>query len=157
MREVTGDLWDYQGAGKWIVITTNGVVNGKGLAVMGRGIAREAAIKYSFLPKLLAERIQQHGNHVFAFGVYRIITLPVKHKWFEPADPNLIRRSLQELVTVARAIDARPCYLVRPGCGNGQLSWDRIRPMVEIELDGPDFVVVERSKDDDVDEQERMA
>ena len=156
MLEVTGDLWSYQGDGKWIVITTNGVVNAQGKAVMGRGVAREAAMKYSFLPKLLGERIQQHGNHVFAFGVYRIITLPVKHRWSEPADPSLIRRSLQELVVVARAIDARPVYLVRPGCGNGQLSWDKIKLMVKIELDGNDFVVVERSKDDEI-EQETMA
>lgn len=40
MREITGNLWDYyEKPGYVVCITTNGVVNAKGRAVMGRGCA----------------------------------------------------------------------------------------------------------------------
>jgi hypothetical protein len=156
MKEVSGDIWGYHAQNKWIVITTNGVVNAQGKAVMGRGVAREAAMKFSDLPRRLAERLNTHGNHVFVFGPYRLITLPVKHQWFERADMQLVARSVQELIVVARALDARPVYMVRPGCGNGQLNWVDVHPTLVNILDN-NFVVVERSSDDSLDEQERMS
>jgi len=95
MKEVFGNLWDFDGT---IAITTNSFVKRDGSCVMGRGCAKEAAVRFEWLPRKLGAAISKHGNHVFYFPEYRLITFPVKHVWWEPADPKLIERSARELL-----------------------------------------------------------
>ena len=45
MIETSGNLWHFHTQGRWVVTTTNGSVRKDGCAVMGRGVAREAAAK----------------------------------------------------------------------------------------------------------------
>jgi hypothetical protein len=86
MKEVFGDLWELDGI---IAITTNGFVKRERICVMGRGCARQAAVRLE-LPCKLASRISAEGNHVFHFPEHRLITFPVKHNWWEAADLGLI-------------------------------------------------------------------
>ena len=51
MKEVFGDLWKFDGI---IAITTNGFVKRDRTCVMGRGCARQAAVRFSELPRKLA-------------------------------------------------------------------------------------------------------
>jgi hypothetical protein len=51
VKEIVGNIWDYYDKGHWIVITTNGIVNKNGEAIMGRGVALEAAKKFKDLPR----------------------------------------------------------------------------------------------------------
>ena len=83
MKEVFGDLWEFDGI---IAITTNGFLKRDRTCVMGRGCARQAAVRFRELPRKLASRISAEGNHVFYFPEYRLITFPVKHNWWEAAD-----------------------------------------------------------------------
>ena len=65
---------------------------------MGRGCARQAAVRFPELPRKLASRISTEGDRVFYFPEYRLITFPVKHNWWEAADLGLIQRSASELL-----------------------------------------------------------
>lgn len=141
MIERAADLWlepaDFR------VITTNGAIRRDGCAVMGRGCAREAAQRYPAFPKLLGDRLKATGNRVYFFADQTlgapcgVFTFPVKHHWNERADMDLIAASVEsfkrQLLACARYV------MPRPGCGNGQLDWRRVRPLL---VDLPDTVTV---------------
>lgn len=127
MIEVTGDLWTYPADIR--VITTNGSIRKDGCAVMGRGCAREAALKFPELPARLGEELRLFNNHVFYFPEYALITFPVKSLWFEDADTNLIAESVREFATYQYQA-GRTYVMPRPGCGNGRLKWAHVRPLL---------------------------
>src|SRR5437899_12580459 len=97
MKEVFGDLWEFDGT---IGITTNGSVKRDRTCVMGRGCARQAAVRFPDLPRKLASRISAEGNHVFYFSEHRLITFPVKHNCCEAADLGLLERSARALLKI---------------------------------------------------------
>lgn len=135
MKEVVGDLWTYPADVR--VITTNGTINSKQKCVMGRGCAREAALKFPELPTLLAFKIRAEGNHPYDFPDLGLISFPVKHEWFERADLTLIRTSALQL---KRMLDPDKIYVMgRPGCGNGGREWREVKPLL---ADLPDNVHV---------------
>lgn len=153
MIEVFGDLWTYtplkDGAAQPIIrcITTNGMVKRDGTCVMGRGCAREAAKKWPLLPHMIGSHIRESGNVVGSFiprGGPFLLSFPVKHKWMEPADPDLISKSAQDLEYLARQDPGIIYLLPRPGCGNGQLAWKDVRPLLEFL---PDNVLVITNED----------
>jgi hypothetical protein len=148
MIEQYGNIWQLKGDA--ICITTNGFVKKNGEAVMGAGIAKEAAKQFPHLPKLLGNTIKVRGNHLAVFfneishyngeegaiSNQDIVSFPVKHNWFEKADMELIRRSARELMKWA---DQLPHWervlLPRPGCGNGKLDWSDVKREIEPILD----------------------
>lgn len=117
------NLWDLHAKGDWCCITTNGAINSYGKLVMGRGCAKEAAIKFDGLAEQLACRVRADGNHVYSVSTIKLLTFPVKHHWAEAADLKLIRRSAEELANFADTHQWPLIYLPRPGCGNGRLNW----------------------------------
>lgn len=124
MIEVIGDLWAAPTA--WKIITTNGTYRRDGRAVMGRGCAMEAKERYPSLPARLGLRLQDEGNHVYVFEDIGVITFPVKEKWFYQAEVTLIAQSVREFEKI---LDPKSSYtIVRPGCGNGGLKWEQVRP-----------------------------
>jgi len=139
MIEITGNIWTFHRTG-WVAITTNGVVKPDGSAVMGRGVALQAAQRFPDLPYELGMRLRWYGNRVFAFPQYRLYTLPVKHNWWEKANLSLIIVSCRRLAAVVPW--QRDVFLVRPGCGAGGLAWEIVRPAIADILDDR-FVVVE--------------
>jgi hypothetical protein len=60
MQELVGNIWDHHQDG-WIVVTTNGIIKSNGDAVMGAGIALEAARKFPDLPRQLGDRLRVIG------------------------------------------------------------------------------------------------
>lgn len=155
MKEITGNIWEAHELGHWVVITTNGIVNSRGRAVMGRGVALQAALRFPALALDLGERLRRHGNWLHWFPPYRIVTFPVKEHWRDQASFGLIARSAKELSVWLDQVTSEPLgpalltpirppiFLVRPGCGNGGLDWSQVKPMIEPLLDNR-FVVVER-------------
>lgn len=136
MIECTGNIWDAlpteDGSLVALVVTTNGTVNRHGAAVMGRGIAKEAKDRFPTLPFDLGFHLECHGNVPAAFAydnaVYDIWTLPVKYHWYERASIPLIQQSIARLEHGVRDYDY--IYMPRPGCGNGRLSWEEVKPML---------------------------
>lgn len=137
MTEAFGNLWDYPA--DWRVITTNGTVKQNGEAVMGRGCAAEAKAKFPGIAKALGTHLASVGNIMCVATELKLLTFPVKHHWFQDADPRLIEESAADLARFARAIAPATIVLPRPGCGNGRLSWAMVKPLL---ADLPDNVVV---------------
>jgi hypothetical protein len=144
VREQKGDLWDLQkqNPGSWICITTNGFIKKTGQCVMGRGCAKEAALKYPILPFLLGSHVLMYGNVPSYFHEFKIISFPVKHVRWDPADLELIKGSAVWLLGASLLQPDTLYFLPRPGCGNGQRDWEKeVKPLL-LSLEMPDNVVV---------------
>jgi hypothetical protein len=135
VKEITGNLWDYYDQNGYpVCITTNGSVKKNGEAVMGRGCAKEAMDRYRGFPKMLGDRIKAYGNkpHLFHLSGCRIIiTFPVKVEWHYQANKDLIRSSAMILKHIVDRLGIEKIVIPRPGCGNGQLKWEEVKPILE--------------------------
>ena len=128
MKEVFGNVWTYQA--NVVCIPTNGFIRRNGKGVMGAGVAKQGRDKYRYLglETILGRELRTKGNHIIYLMPW-LWTFPVKHKWSEPADLDLIKRSAEEL---RNAQDPNLIYVLpRPGCGNGQLKWEDVKPIIE--------------------------
>lgn len=129
MIEVVGNLWAYPA--DYRVITTNGSVKSNGCCVMGRGCAKEARDRYPGLDRELGFQIANCGNTVLYFEEYKLLSFPVKHKWMEKADRKLINRSADGLSKWIKYLgEDRKFVMPKPGCGNGGLQWENVRPLI---------------------------
>jgi hypothetical protein len=146
MLETYGNLWELADQGcDALVITTNGYVRKDGRAVMGRGIAKEAADRFLELPGQLGTALRKEGNHcfVFAYQPYDIVAFPVKPifgpngepGWRARAEIPLIETSARELVKLADRYDWTDVLMPRPGCGFGSLKWAQVKPVISPILD----------------------
>jgi hypothetical protein len=142
VNEIYGDLMAFHGRKGYIIcITTNGFITKDGRGVMGRGCAKEAADMDSTLPGLLGKSLRAKGN-ILSRLTQDLISFPVKHQWFEDADPKLIRTSAIALKEMALVTPEIKFILPRPGCGNGGLDWEKIvKPLLE-EVNLPNNVVI---------------
>jgi hypothetical protein len=146
MLEITGNIWDFHNKGFWITITTNGNVNIKGEAIMGKGIALEAKRRYPEIPILLGKKISNIGNCLHYWGEKGLLFLPTKYNWWENSDIALIEKSCRELRDFFDKVITEyptPIYVVRLGCENGKLDWQNVKPILEKYLDDR-FIVVSR-------------
>lgn len=144
MREVNGDMWKYLERRNFVLfIPTNGSRRKDGCGVMGRGVALQAAEMFPDLPKTLGNSIKGRGNCVSFLmdQPNHIYSFPVKHKWFEKADKKLIKQSVVQLLALAQKHPDKRYVLPRPGCGNGKLKYEDVRPLLKIL---PDNVMVIR-------------
>jgi len=119
----------------WRCVTTNGVVKDNGECVMGAGVAKAIKGKYPEVPRILGQHIKMWGNIVWADHPNKLIYFPVKHKWWQMADLKLIESSTKQLFAIIEAhpnwFANQPIFLPRPGCGNGKLSWDDVKQVIE--------------------------
>lgn len=136
MQEVTGNLWTFPAHIR--VITTNGTVKKNGECVMGRGCAAEAKKLFNGISWLIGSMIKEDGNNVYVFSYPPAIlaTFPVKHNWYEKADLCLIKRSAEQLAKYCENMPkGYKVVLPRPGCGNGGLRWEDVKPILAPILD----------------------
>jgi hypothetical protein len=139
MTEITGNIWDYRET-SIVAITTNGQVTKNGKAVMGRGVAAQAASMFPSLPARLGQCLAASGNHVHNLD-YNIISFPVEHSPYDVPDLHLIERSAQELVTLADQRGWQSIVVPRPGCGGGGLSWKEVQPLLKKYFDDRFMVI----------------
>lgn len=146
MIEEQGNVWLSQKRSDWIVILTNGSVNNKGQAIMGKGIALEAAQRFHNLPAQLGIRLKYDGNTVQCFPEYGLFTFPTKQEWYEPSNLKLIGRSCTTLVNMvsARGLAGR-ILIPRPGCGNGKLTWHQVKPVCTQHFRADKYVIFSRN------------
>lgn len=140
MKEISGDIWECDG---WKVITTNGVVNKDGMAIMGGGIAKQASERFPGLRKELGKLIDVFGNEVYRFQDLKLFTFPTKSDWKEESDISLIERSCVRLLQFVNTMDIKEIYMVRPGCGKGNLKWSDVKNVLEKYFDDR-FIIVEK-------------
>ena len=142
ITETTGDIWDLAYNDYWRVIPTNGSVNRSGRAVMGRGVALQAAQKFPDLAIDLASSLQREGLHVKLYVDRGLILFPVKFAWHQKASLTLIGRSCQELVDLLLSPGVK-VVMPRVGCGNGKLEWPQVKPILSHYLGNlPNSIVV---------------
>ena len=144
MREIEGDIWDYHAKGNWITITTNPIQRADGALIMGRGVAQQAKERFPELPYVLGRLVASGGNVPYKLDRWKIVSFPVKHHWQQPADTSLIVQSAEMIRDLCQEFQIRPLYMVRPGCGNGGLSWVHVKPLIQAAFYDEDFVIVER-------------
>lgn len=128
--EKKGDIWDDQYDEYWKVIPTNGDVNRFGLAIMGKGVALQAADKFPSLRKDLGVSLKTNGLGVKLYPDQRLIIFPVKYHWKYKASKRLIAISSKQL---QRFITTTEMKIVMPrvGCGNGGLQWQSVQPVLQ--------------------------
>lgn len=139
MKEDIGNLWEYPA--EYRCITTNGVLNSRSELIMGAGVALEAKRRFPGLPAKLGKYVYVFGNRPFICPTERIITFPTKQDWRNKSSLVLISLSAQHLLRIADKWNIRSIAIPRPGCGNGGLSWDDVKPILSPLLDDR-FVVV---------------
>ena len=146
MIEVRGNLFGQQG---WLCITTNGFVKNNGRAVMGAGCAKYIRDAVPDIDLALGKAIRQYGNVVRPIGSYNnnpVFSFPVKHNWWEKADIKLIQVSAVQLyrnyIRMFPNNDGPDVFIPRPGCGNGKLKWEEVKPHLEIILKSDKFKII---------------
>jgi hypothetical protein len=140
MIEITGDVWEFYKQPKSVIcIPTNGDINCYGDAIMGRGVAAQAKLRCNFIDTELGGCIIANGNIINWLDHGLVLSFPVKHHWNEKANFDLIQKSRDELKKIATFLDEHKFYLPRPGCGNGGLDYNDVRPLM---LSLPDNVYV---------------
>lgn len=137
-----------------ICLTTNGSMRKDGGAVMGRGNALQARRLWYGLDKLLGKLLKKRGNCVQVLtretdaGIkylrlprssggpllcpvpWHIVAFPVKDQWHEKADLDLIGTGAKALRKLIKEKNWKRVLLPRPGCGNGQLKWEKVKPVL---------------------------
>lgn len=133
--ETRGNIFDEKADA--VCVTTNGVVCSTG-AVMGKGIAKEADMRYN-LKTALAEKLRAHGNHVYDMGLFEnkhIVTFPTKNHWRDNSEIMLIIQSCHELIKLADDNNWKEILLPPVGCGCGGLNFEgQVKPVIDSILD----------------------
>jgi len=137
MKETRGNMFAYIGRSRFkLFITTNGFVKKDGTAVMGAGTAAQAVKIFQDeninLPDLLGKALMDKGNVITRLTT-QLYTFPVKEAWYEKASLRLIKKSVSRLNEIIEEDnDKTKIYVLpRPGCGNGGLKWERVKPLLE--------------------------
>jgi len=150
MQEVTGDIWKLAQPGSWIAIPTNGDLKRNGADVMGRGVALQARERFVGVDRRLGQLLAEYGNHVHDLGEWagwRLFSFPTKHHWRDSANLALIVRSADELWALWVSAQQWPqVYLPWPGCGNGGLRREQVRPLLANVLTYDEFMLVGRAR-----------
>lgn len=150
VKQATGDIWSLHAQGYYVVIPTNLYVTKDGKAVMGRGLALQAAQKWPQSPLWygfhLLEHIRStpmgrnpHMEDINRFDLlavnheWRLLFLPVKTSWQQQARKGLINASLDNLAILLDkpVLNGVQLAIPRLGCGNGGLSWEKdVKPII---------------------------
>jgi hypothetical protein len=140
------DFWsvyDIRSEGSMFVIPVNGSINKHDDAVMGRGLARDAADRYPFLRTEFGTLLRRRQHIVREMVEKQFILFPVKYQWHEQADVELIAGSCRQLSLLAKFWKYKMIYMPHVGCGNGGLDWEKdVRLVVEKNLSVP-YVVIQ--------------
>jgi hypothetical protein len=105
--EVSGDIWTYHAAGRWIVIPTNGNIKSNKEAVMGKGLTLQAKVIFPKLPIELAYQVQAFGAGTFVLSTYRLFALSTKYHWRDKSDLQLIEDNIIKLLSLTSMVSIK--------------------------------------------------
>lgn len=117
MKIIVGDLWEQTG---YIVVPINLTVNKYGQAVMGKGVAKQCTDRYKGMAEYVGSYINPSQPAPIYDDVYKLIFLPVKHRWQDQADIGLITDMVNSLSEMHYS--AKQAFLPLLGCGFGELK-----------------------------------
>ena len=134
MKIVYGDLWDSDCDIK--AVTTNSFVRQDGALVMGKGAALQAARKFPELPFVAGQKLLWKFGHLSRYGWLYLPELniglfQVKRHWKNDAELRLIKYATEDLCKFLQKHSSITVAMNFPGIGNGRLSFDLVKPIVE--------------------------
>lgn len=127
-----GDMFSVWGSTDLFLFTSNPIVNKRGLAVMGRGIARQVADRCPAAQEMFGYiLLGGFARDVGVLGKYDGQLLGwfrVKDHFIRQARTDIIRASVRHLAVAAKGFDR--VDLNFPGIGNGGLSREEVLPLL---------------------------
>ena len=134
-RELKANIWDVPADGYAVTINLGyRLVDGVPLAIMGAGIAKQAADRYPGCREILGRNLSKgiHCTQVIYASRDPFILVygfPTKHVYWENSSLELIKRSAYELMGYVETYEHKHLAITRPGCGLGRLDWDtQVKP-----------------------------
>lgn len=111
------------------VVTTNAMTRKDGTAVMGGGIARQAAELMPDLPRELGLLLRQEGNQPYIINgrSHTVVTMPTKQDWRDPSPMELVVSSAKRVAELAYVYRWDKVHAPQPGCGLGGLDWEEVK------------------------------
>lgn len=133
-----GEMFSIWGKTDMFLFTSNSVVNNQGLAVMGRGIAKELADRLPTIRRDFANVLQSpvrvwECDRVNTYDGQDVGYFMVKDHWSEPAKLEIIRQSTEDLLQWVHESE-RPFRRIDmnfPGIGCGQLDREYVLPIIQ--------------------------
>ena len=111
------------------------------VGVMGKGIAKEFK---SIYPEMFIEYQQfcESGRlNVGDLWVYKtphkwVLNFPTKKHWRSPSNPEYLEAGLKKFAQVYQEARITSVSFPQLGCGNGELDWTEVKPLMEEYLKG---------------------
>lgn len=129
-----GDMWSVFGSTDLFLFTSNPVVNKRGLAVMGRGIAKQLADRYPKVQKAFGTLLNTYklpnAGIIGIFDGQLIGWCRVKDHFAQPAKISIIENSLKIVAALADYHDRIDINF--PGIGNGGLAREDVLPLLSV-------------------------
>lgn len=106
------------------------------VGVMGKGIAKEFKTRYPAMFReyrtLCDDRILTTGRlHLWRSGSRWVLNFPTKTTWKLPSKIEYIERGLRKFVETYKELGITSISFPPLGCGNGNLDWNEVRPVME--------------------------
>lgn len=125
---VEGDL--FSSPAQVIVNTVNTV------GVMGKGIALEFKKRYPDMfenyKKVCDKHNLQTGKLMLWYGKdHWILLFPTKEHWRNPSKMEYIEKGLMAFTRKYASYNITSIAFPKLGCGNGELNWNEVRPLME--------------------------
>lgn len=139
MKLEKGNMWDVWGNTSLFLITTNPITRKDGMAVMGRGIAKEAATKFPEIQRSFGQLLEAHNNKptnscdwICQLEGQDVGYFMVKDHWAANADLEIIKKSVNSLLIWINHMQWGRIDLNFPGIGNGKLHREDVLPILEV-------------------------
>lgn len=125
---IEGNLFD--SPAQVIVNTVNTV------GVMGKGIALEFKKRYPDMFTAYRTACEKHQLTIGKLMLWRspdhwVLMFPTKENWRSPSKLEYIEQGLFKFVTTYAEKNVTSIAFPKLGCGNGELNWDDVRPLME--------------------------
>ncbi len=139
MTEIKANIWSPEFDDSWRIIPINTMIKANGRLIMGKGLAKEALVKYPDLDLAFALELRsRRGFQNLALvslhkGSYvRLIGFPTKYRWRGNSDLGLIEQGLITLKNLLPFFKGERFACPRLGCGLGNLDWEsQVKPLME--------------------------
>lgn len=128
---IIGNIFD--SPAQVIVNTVNTV------GVMGKGLALSFKKRYPEMYKAYRNACEKHQLTIGKLMLWYapdhwLLLFPTKENWRYPSKLEYIEKGLDKFVNTYAEKNITSIAFPRLGCGNGELSWDKVKPLMEKKL-----------------------
>ena len=127
------DVWELHEDGFWVLVPTNTCRKKNGSAVMGAGLARDAALRFPGLAARYGLALEA-GQDRLAVPKHRLLLGPTKDDWRQPAKIDLVAELLDGVARWCQSHPGEAVAVPSPGCGNGGLPYPEVRAAAVLRL-----------------------